>query len=34
MWNLIFEFENFDLNMTFSISIQKYLFDLKIDFVF
>jgi hypothetical protein len=30
----IFEFENFDLNMIFSILIQKDLFDLKIDFEF
>jgi len=32
LFKTLFEFENFDLNMIFSISIQKDLFDLKLDF--
>jgi hypothetical protein len=32
LFKTLFEFENFELNMIFSISIQKDLFDLKIDF--
>jgi len=34
LFKTLFEFENFDLNVIFSISIQKDLFDLKIDFEF
>jgi hypothetical protein len=34
LFKTLFEFEKFDLNMIFSISIQKDLFDLKIDFEF
>jgi len=34
LFKTLFEFENFDLNMIFSISIQNDLFDLKIDFEF
>jgi hypothetical protein len=32
LFKTLFEFENFDLNMIFSISTQKDLFDLKLDF--
>jgi hypothetical protein len=34
LFKKLFEFENFDLNMILSISIQKNLFDLKTDFEF
>jgi hypothetical protein len=34
LFKTLFEFEIFDLNMIFSISIQKDLFDLKFDFEF